>query len=74
MHKLVSITARNVSLGGILELKRVFKCSAGFSDHSIGPAMALASVALGSQITERHFTDTRYRIGPDISCLMIRLN
>jgi N-acetylneuraminate synthase len=38
----------------------------GFSDHSIGPEMALASVALGACILERHFTDTRYRKGPDI--------
>jgi N-acetylneuraminate synthase len=42
----------------------------GFSDHSIGPEMALASVALGACILERHFTDTRYRKGPDISCSM----
>ena len=28
--------------------------------------MALASVALGASILERHYTDTRYRKGPDI--------
>jgi N-acetylneuraminate synthase len=28
--------------------------------------MALASVALGACILERHYTDTRYRKGPDI--------
>ena len=32
--------------------------------------MALASVALGALIVERHFTDSRYREGPDISCSM----
>ena len=32
--------------------------------------MSLASIALGSCIIERHFTDIRYRIGPDISCSM----
>jgi N-acetylneuraminate synthase len=32
--------------------------------------MALASVALGASILERHYTDTRYRKGPDISCSM----
>jgi len=32
--------------------------------------MALASIALGASIIERHFTDSRYRIGPDISCSM----
>ena len=32
--------------------------------------MALASVSLGATIIERHFTDHRYRKGPDISCSM----
>ena len=60
-----------VSLRGIEELKEAFpKALVGFSDHSIGPEMALASVALGACIVERHFTDTRYRDGPDISCSM----
>ena len=31
---------------------------------------AIASVALGACILERHFTDTRYRKGPDIPCSM----
>ncbi len=32
--------------------------------------MALASVSLGASILERHFTDSRYRQGPDISASM----
>ncbi len=60
-----------VSLKGVTELQRAFpRAVVGFSDHSIGPEMALASVALGACILERHYTDTRYRIGPDISCSM----
>ena len=60
-----------VSLQGIQELKEAFpKALVGFSDHSIGPHIALASVALGACIIERHFTDTRYRGGPDITCSM----
>lgn len=60
-----------VSLRGISELRHAFpKAIIGFSDHSVGPEMALASVALGASILERHFTDTRYRKGPDISCSM----
>ena len=60
-----------VSLQGIQELKEAFpKTLVGFSDHSIGPHIALASVALGACIIERHFTDTRYRSGPDITCSM----
>ena len=60
-----------VSLQGITELRKAFpKAVIGFSDHSIGPEMAIASVALGASILERHFTDTRYRKGPDIPCSM----
>ena len=60
-----------VSLQGLQELREAFpKAQVGFSDHSIGPHIALASVALGACIIERHFTDTRYRIGPDITCSM----
>ena len=61
----------HVSLRGISELKDAFPDAViGFSDHSIGPEMALAGVALGAAIIERHFTDSRYREGPDISCSM----
>jgi sialic acid synthase SpsE len=56
-----------VSLRGVSELQESFPgVPVGFSDHSIGPEMALASVALGACILERHYTDTRYRAGPDI--------
>ncbi len=59
--------AEIVSLKGVTELRNAFpKAVVGFSDHSIGPEMALASVALGACILERHYTDTRYRKGPDI--------
>ena len=57
-----------VSLRGVTDLKSAFpNAVVGFSDHSIGPEMALASVALGASILERHYTDTRYRKGPDIT-------
>lgn len=56
-----------VSLKGVTELRNAFpNVPVGFSDHSIGPDMALASVALGACILERHYTDSRYRAGPDI--------
>ena len=56
-----------VSLRGVSDLRDAFpRAIVGFSDHSIGPHMALASVALGASILERHYTDSRYRKGPDI--------
>lgn len=63
--------AEIVSLKGVTELQQAFpNIVVGFSDHSIGPTMALASVALGASIVERHYTDSRYRDGPDIICSM----
>lgn len=60
-----------VSLRGIDELRAAFpNAVVGFSDHSIGHEMALAAVARGAAIIERHFTDTMERVGPDISCSM----
>ena len=59
--------AEIVSLRGVTDLKAAFpNAVVGFSDHSIGPEMALASVALGACILERHYKDTSYRKGPDI--------
>jgi len=61
----------NVSLLGMQELREAFpRAQIGFSDHSIGPEMAFAAIGLGASIVERHFTDTRYRSGPDIPCSM----
>ncbi|NBP57607.1 polyhydroxyalkanoate biosynthesis repressor PhaR, partial [bacterium] len=61
----------DVSLRGILELREAFpQAIVGFSDHSMGPEMVLSSIALGACIVERHFTDSRYRKGPDIAASM----
>ena len=60
-----------ISLGSITDLYANFpNAEIGFSDHSIGPEMALASIAMGATIVEKHFTDTKKRNGPDISCSM----
>lgn len=42
----------------------------GLSDHTINNFTSLGSVSLGGSIIERHFTDSKDRIGPDISCSM----
>lgn len=61
----------NISLLGMEELREAFpNARIGFSDHSIGPEMAFAAAGLGATIIERHFTDSRYREGPDIPCSM----
>ena len=60
-----------VRLSAITEIKQHFPSAiVGFSDHSIGTTMSIAACALGAKIIEKHFTDTRYRKGPDIVCSM----
>ena len=45
-----------VYLNKIKTLKSLFGVPVGFSDHTIGFSIPLASVALGAQIIEKHFT------------------
>lgn len=42
----------------------------GLSDHTLTNYPCLGAVALGASILERHFTDSKTRIGPDIACSM----
>ena len=42
----------------------------GLSDHTITNHACFGAVALGASILERHFTDHKGRIGPDIVCSM----
>jgi N-acetylneuraminate synthase len=60
-----------VRLGAFEELKNEFKGEViGLSDHTLNNNACLAAVALGASIIERHFTDSKYRPGPDIICSM----
>jgi len=46
----------DINLKNILMLKEAFSYPVGFSDHSLGTSIPLASVALGSCLIEKHFT------------------
>lgn len=43
------------NLLAIPTLKKHFGVPVGFSDHTIGPEMSLAAIALGADVIERHF-------------------
>ena len=46
----------DINLNNIPMLRRAFGCPVGFSDHTVGISIPLASVALGSCLIEKHFT------------------
>ncbi len=55
----------DVRLGAIARLRERFDVPVGLSDHSPGIATAVASVALGACLIEKHFTLDRSWPGPD---------
>ena len=54
-----------IKLGVIEKLQRQFKVPIGLSDHSIGIYTAIAGVAKGASIIEKHFTLDKTMPGPD---------
>lgn len=57
--------APTLNLRAIITLREAFGCAVGFSDHSMGDHAAIASVALGASMIEKHFTLDRRLPGPD---------
>jgi pseudaminic acid synthase len=59
-----------MNLRTIPDLARRFDTVAGLSDHTLGSATAVAAVALGAAIVEKHITLARADGGPDASFSM----
>ena len=55
----------NTNLRTISHLRELFGCEAGLSDHTMGIGAALAAVALGASVIEKHFTLARADGGVD---------
>ena len=57
----------NVNLNTIKDMRKTFKCEVGLSDHTLGIGTAIASIAMGATIIEKHFTLDRKKGGIDSS-------
>jgi pseudaminic acid synthase len=53
------------NLAAIPQLRRTFDCEIGLSDHTLGIGAAVAAVALGATVIEKHFTLSRADGGVD---------
>ena len=55
----------NMNLKVIPNMEQTFDCICGLSDHSMGSEIAVAAVALGAKVIEKHFTLCRADGGED---------
>lgn len=60
-----------VRLGAMKQLMSEFpNIPIGLSDHTTSNFACIAAISLGALLVERHYTDSKNRIGPDIVCSM----
>ncbi|GKU26934.1 N-acetylneuraminate synthase [Clostridium folliculivorans] len=62
--------AEDVNLKAMITMKDAFKVPVGYSDHTLGNEAAVAAVALGAVVIEKHFTLDKNMEGPDHAASM----
>lgn len=58
-------TPEGTNLMTIPHMQKLFNCNVGISDHTLGIGVAVASIALGATVIEKHFTLSRAEGGVD---------
>ena len=61
---------KNINLLTLPHMQQLFNCQVGLSDHTMGIGVAIASVALGATVIEKHFTLSRAEGGVDAAFSM----
>lgn len=55
----------DVNLKAMMTIQQEFGVKVGYSDHTLGIEVAIAAVAMGASVIEKHFTISRDLAGPD---------
>ena len=72
-------TPENTNILTIPHMSKLFDCQVGLSDHTMGIGVAVASIALGATVIEKHFTlsrsdggvDSAFSMEPDEMCACV---
>lgn len=72
-------TANNTNIMTIPNMRELFGCEVGLSDHTMGLGVSVASVALGATVIEKHFTldrsaggvDSTFSMEPDEMAMLV---
>lgn len=72
-------TPENTHILSIPHMRELFGCEVGLSDHTMGIGVAVASVALGASVIEKHFTllradggvDSAFSLEPEEMCALV---
>ena len=60
---------KNINLEAMKTIRNTFNVNVGYSDHTLGDEVAVAAVALGAKVIEKHFTISRNLEGQIIKLL-----